>query len=305
MAPSVKMRPTIDPNPNEPDWELGWRYETVRTADGKEEVITIPLTPDEALHPEEGYVMPVNTDHARITNDLNDLLGMHYHGHPELTVFADLVFKWDHAEIGSFAPDIAIVPHVRNPAAPRREFRVAEEGTRPLLVFEVVSPSSRRGDRMIKVRDYPRVGVQEYIYIDHWQRRGQTIWEIAGFRLAGDHYLPIIPDEDGAIYSETLNLRIGIEEGQIWIEDSDTGTELLTHLKTEQARRAAEEQAQAEAVARRAAEEQAQAEAVARRAAEEQAQAEIAARQTLEARLADLETQMRRLQEQSATKNSK
>jgi Uma2 family endonuclease len=295
MAPSTPTRRRIETPSNEPNWDLGWRYETIRTADGKEEVITVPLTPDEALHPEEGYIMPMNTDHARLTQDLNEMLGAHYRNHPELTVFDDLVFKWDHAEIRSFSPDIAIVPHVRNPSATRGEFRVAEEGTRPLLVIEVVSPQSRNGDRVIKVRDYPQVGVQEYIYIDHWERRGQTIWEIAGFRLAGDRYLPIIPDEDGAIYCETINLRIGIEDGRVWIEDGNTGEELLTHQKTQEA-------LQAEAAARQAAEEQAHVEATARQAAEEQAHAEAAARRTLEARLAELEAQIRQLQEPKRSK---
>lgn len=326
MAPATQTRPTLAPDPHEPDWNLGWRYERVRTADGKEEVITIPLTPDEALHPEEGYVMPVHTEHERVVNDLRDMLHAHYADQAEITVFCDLVFKWDHAEIRSFAPDIAVVPHVRNPTADRGEFRVAEEGTRPLLVIEVVSPTSRTGDRVTKVRDYPQVGVQEYIYIDHWQRRRQIVWEIAGFRLSGDRYLPIVPDEDGAVYCETLNLRIGVEEGRVWIEDGNTGSELLTHRQTQQAlqaeaaarqaaeeqaqaeaaaRQAAEEQAQAEATARQAAEEQAQAEATARQAAEEQAQAEATARRTLEARLAELEEQMRRLQKQNNTKSAK
>lgn len=296
MASSTQTRPATTPNPNAPDWRLGWRDERVRTADGKEEIVQIPLTPDEALHPEEGYTMPVHTEHERIVNELRDMLRAHYAANTDITVFCDLVFKWDHPEIRPFAPDIAIVPQVRNPTADRGEFIVTNEGTRPLLVIEVVSPSSRTGDRVIKVRDYPQVGVQEYLYIDHWQRRGQTVWEIAGFRLDGDRYLPIVPDEDGAVYCEALNLRIGVEAGRVWIEDGNTGRELLTHLQTQQALQIAEAQAQAEAAARRAAEEQAQAEATARRVAEEQAQAEAAARQSLEARLAELEAQLRQLQ---------
>lgn len=255
------------------DWSLGWRYETVRTPDGKQTQVRIPLTPEEALHPQEGYVMPIRTLHDLITDDLCDMLRAYYKTQPAITIFHDLVFAWDHPDVRPYAPDIAITPNVRDPKADRGQFVVAEEGTRPLCIIEIVSPSSREGDRVKKVNDYALVGVQEYVYIDHWTRKGQTVWEVTGYRLHENHYLPMLPDEDGALYCETLGLRIGVEDGQVWLEDGNTGKDLLTNLKAQQALQETTERLQAEKEAREAAEKRAQAEAQARQAAEAQAQA--------------------------------
>lgn len=241
------------------DWSLGWRYETVRTPDGKQTQVRISLTPEEALHPQEGYVIPVSTFHETMTNDLCDMLRAFYETQPEITIFHDLVFEWDHPDVRPYAPDVAIIPNVRNPKADRGQFVVAEEGTRPRCIIEIVSPSSREGDRVKKVNDYALVGVQEYVYIDHWTRKGQTVWEVAGYRLHENRYLPMLPDEDGALYCETLGLRIGVEAGQVWLEDSNTGEDLLTNLKARQALRETTERLQTETEARAAAETQAQA----------------------------------------------
>lgn len=49
-----------------------------------------------------------------------------------------------------------------------------------------------------------------------------------------------MPDEDGASYCQSVGLRIGIENGKVWVEDTETGQDLLTHLATQQALRVAE-----------------------------------------------------------------
>lgn len=227
------------------EWALGWRYESVRNENGQTQLVRIPLTPEEALHPQEGYIMPIRTDHDRISDDLCDMLRPHLEAQTNTVVFHDLVFVWDHAEVKPYAPDVAVVPHVRNPGENRSQFVVSEEGTRPLLIIEVVSPRSREADRVTKVRDYARVGVQEYVYIDQRTYKGTVIWEVVGFRLQEGVYLPILTDEDGAIYLTTLNLRIGIEDGKVWLEDGVTGENLLNNLEAQRARRAAEARASA------------------------------------------------------------
>jgi len=236
MSTAILPPQQIAPTPvAESDWSLGWRYERVRTANGKEEEIRVPLTPAEALHPQEGYTMPVRTLHDRVADDLCDMLRPHCEQQADVAVFHDLVFVWDHPEIGNYAPDVAVVPNVRNRAADRGTFEVATEETRPSLVIEIVSPKTREADRVKKVKDYALVGIQEYIYIDHTTRRGKESWEIAGFRLDGDRYLPMLPDEDGAYFCETVGLCIGMEDGQVWLEDVNTGEDLLTNQKVRKA----------------------------------------------------------------------
>jgi len=277
-------------SPAELDWPFGWREEVIRSAAGNLETIRIPLTAEEALHPKEGYIMPERTEHDFISDNLCDMLRAHYEHHPEMAVFRNLIFQWDRLRIKPFAPDVAVVPGVKERDRNRTRFVVANEGTRPSLVIEVVSTNSRKADRVTKVRDYARVGVAEYVYIDSRQRKGETVWEIAGFRLEGGEYVPIVPDEDDAIFCESVGLRIGIENDDVWLEDANTGENLLTNLQARRALREAE---------LRAAEAEAQVAEAEAQAAEAEARATIEgqARQAAEARLAEVETQLRQLLE--------
>lgn len=264
--------------PAEPDWSLGWRYEISYKPNGEQTAVRIPLTPEEARHPKEGYVIPERTEHDIISDDLSDMLRIHLDNEPETAVFRNLVFAWDLPEIGSYAADIAVVPQVCDRHANRGQCDVTEEGTRPSLAIEIVSPTSRQDDRVRKVQDYERLGIDEYVYIDIRTRRGKPVGEIAGYRLQQNRYVPMVTDEDGALYLETINCRIGVEEDRVWLEDSTTGENLLTNL---QAQRALGE------------------ERVARQAAESRAAAEEEAHQAAEALIAELEAQIRLLQQQT------
>lgn len=255
------------PHPPEPDWSLGWRYEIAYTAHGEQRTVRIPLTPEEARHPKEGYVMPERTEHDLLSDDLSDMLRAHVENEPEMAVFRNLVFEWDQPDIKSYAPDIAVVPHVSERYASRGQFVVAEEGTRPSLVIEIVSRSSRQDDRVQKVQDYERLGIQEYVYIDIRTRRGHLVGEVAGYRLQKQRYVPLLPDEDDALYLESINCRIGLEGDKVWLEDSATGENLLTNLQAQRALRA-----------------------------------EKAARQVAEARIAELEAKLQLLQQQQTPK---
>jgi Uma2 family endonuclease len=225
------------------DWSRGWREEQQRTPEGRVERIRIPLTAEEALHPKEGYVMPERSEHDFISDDLCDMLRAYFAKQPGMVVYRNLSFEWDDPAVKTLTPDVAVVPNVQEPKRNRSQFVVASEQTRPMLIVEIVSPSSREADRVTKVKSYARVGVAEYVYIDSRVRKGQILWEIAGYRLEDGHYTPMLPDEDGALYCATVDLRIGIEDGKVWLEDAKTGQNLLTHLETQQALEQAQQRA--------------------------------------------------------------
>ena len=76
---------------------------------------------------------------------------------PEYEVFL-APFDWYLAEDTYFEPDLMVIPR---PPAPIQRF----EGT-PLLVVEVLSPSTRTADRVTKVDTYAKAGAPHYWIVD-------------------------------------------------------------------------------------------------------------------------------------------
>ncbi len=73
----------------------------------------------------------------------------------------------------------------------------------PVLVVEVVSPSSRQTDRVKKMALYARSGVLEYWIADPEQRT------LVVNVLEGQTYVPVAPDTEGLFVSRALpGLRI-------------------------------------------------------------------------------------------------
>lgn len=49
--------------------------------------------------------------------------------------------------------------------------------------------------------------------------------------------MPLLPDEDDALYLERINGCIRLEGDKVWLEDSATGENLLTNLQAQRALR--------------------------------------------------------------------
>lgn len=245
--------------------EAGWKIVPTIRPDGSDGYVYVPLTPEEFLHPEEDYRMPISAFHNRTNDALFDMLSGRYENDPTVEVFHDLLIDWDIPDLASHSPDSAVIFNVKSGKdINQTRFNVAVEGTRPSLIIEVVSPRYRKEDRVTKVEEYERARVLEYIILDQFRRGGQTVDEILGYELWQGRYRPMIPDEQQRLHSRTTGLFISLHDGKVILEDAVSGDRLLTfhelrERNSELAARAliAEQRASEEQQAREVAEQQA------------------------------------------------
>lgn len=119
---------------------------------------------------------------------------------------------------------------------PRRSWVVWEEdGRYPDLIIELLSPATASVDKTLKKNLYQdRFRTQEYFWFSP-----ETL-EFAGFRLMGRTYQPIPANSNGLLWSESLDLYLGIHNQQLRYFDP-TGQLIPT---PEEAAQLAQQQAQ-------------------------------------------------------------
>ncbi|MBD2737557.1 Uma2 family endonuclease, partial [Nostoc paludosum FACHB-159] len=149
------MTATTSQNLSDELAERGWRTEIVTQPDGSIDYVKIPLTSEEFLHPQEGYHLPNSTFHDDAAGDTKDMLTRRYANDSTAGVFRDLIIQWGIPNLKNHCPDTFVVFGIQNKEQNHTEFVVSEEGVRPSLIIEVVSPRYRKEDRQTKVKHYP------------------------------------------------------------------------------------------------------------------------------------------------------
>ncbi len=248
----------------------GWRdIETVHP-DGTSESVRIPLTLEDALHPQLGDVMPETPLHVRIRAYLYYVCRARTRHLAGVLVLSDVLVFWDIPDLKQHSPDIGVVFDVRDPDADRSSFNVAEEGTRPRVIIEIVSPSTRRNDIDKKVVQYHQAGVAYYIILDR-AREGDP-WVLRGYEHAAGGYVEMAKDARGRLWLEDLGCWLGADGQQVICYDGVTDAPIGDYLQIADDLQAAGDRIAAEQA--RAAEAQAQAAEAQTQAAEAQARAE-------------------------------
>jgi Uma2 family endonuclease len=106
-------------------------------------------------------------------------------------------------------PDLFLVKQTEQ--RPRRSWVVWEEdGKYPDLIIELLSDSTASVDRTLKKELYQdRFRTPEYFWFS------PDTLELAGFRLIGHQYEAIAANESGWLWSEELNLFLGIHDQKL------------------------------------------------------------------------------------------
>jgi Uma2 family endonuclease len=286
----------------------------VELPSGKMELQEFPLTPEYFLDPQIGDQVVQSFRHWDQVRLLYDIVDRHAHARWEnVIVLSDQKLLWGHREWRRPSPDIAVIPEYRDwRTFIGSSFNVAKTGLRPCLIIEVVSFSNaaiRDTDLVDKVELYERERIREYLAIDPPQKINGERFQWIGYRLdERGRYLPIEPDDEGRIASETTGLAFGVSpDGQlVLVFDARTGERLLTapelfaREREEAARQREEAEQQRKEAERQREEAERQREKAERQLEEaerqrEEAERERAARENAEAELVRLREEIARL----------
>jgi Uma2 family endonuclease len=209
-------------------------------------------------------------------------------------------------------PDFFVVLGGVDGTKDRKRWVVWHEGGRyPDVIIEITSPSTKSKDTKDNLLLYSKVfRTREYYWYD------EASGELVGYRLQGDDYVPIAPNENGWLWSEVLGVWLGVSDLPYqgwryrWLRYYDAEGRLVpTGEEAERARAEAERQ-RAEQAEQRAARERLRREQERQRAeaerilreqerlreqAEQRAEQERLLREQAEQRLAELEAELKRL----------
>lgn len=216
------LQPQADP------FRYGWRYVRKERPDGSVEFDQVPLTLEDVLHPQDGDVMPQNTPHDRDWTYLGEVLRGQVADDPTALITSDLIIVWDVPGLKHHSPDLGVIFGVRDPQAERSSFSVAEEGVRPALLIEIVSPAYRVNDVETKVDHYHRAGVPWYVIVDREDMDGPV--RLIGYRAEADGYVQLPLDERGRLWLEPVGVWLGTQGNRV-VCYSETGEEIGDYVQ--------------------------------------------------------------------------
>jgi len=124
----------------------------------------------------------------------------------------------------SVAPDLFVVKGVAKQR--RRIYRLWEESVAPCVVIEVTSPSTRREDVTRKRALYARLAIREYYLYDPLAEYLRP--PLQGERLDRGAYQAMQPDEDGALRSDELDMRLRLVSGLLRFSDWESDQPFLS-----------------------------------------------------------------------------
>jgi Uma2 family endonuclease len=208
----------------QPDpFRYGWKEVPRKLPDGRTDYVNEPLTLEDLLHPEENYKIMNGSRHDDETSYLKEVIRTKLAPDKHALVLRDTGVYWDDPALKHHSPDVAVILGIREPREQWPSFHVAEEGVRPVLIIEVVSPSYRENDVETKFVQYHQARVPWYVIADRIQNEGPPT--LLGYRWEPGGYVEFAPDEQGRLLLEPVGLKLGIRGDRLALFDAITGEE--------------------------------------------------------------------------------
>ncbi len=245
-------QPAPKPTSGVPDpFYWGSRLQRVELAGRGSRLVEIPLTRDDLLDPQEGDMMVHGPLHGLFIRTLADMLDRRLDAE-DVAVFDDVKMLWGQPGVPDVVPDISVIQGIRDKWRDRASFSVAEEGVRPSLVIEVISPRYRELDEQDKLEIYRQAGIPEYLIVDITK----TPVELTGYRSSASGRYQASPGGSFVSWKTGLAFSAGTGDLEIVVEDVETGERLLTSSEEGAARRVAERRVSEAAAIRKELEDQ-------------------------------------------------
>ncbi len=142
--------------------------------------------------------------------------------YPTALVLSDTMVDWvgDTEGMRHHSPDISIILDVHEERDNWNSFNVAEQGTRPSLIIEIVSPAYRQNDTVTKVDHYLRCRVPCYVIVD--REDIERCPALIGRVLRGNAWRPLLPNDNGWLWLDAVGVYLGVENGRVRCFDPTT-----------------------------------------------------------------------------------
>ena len=176
----------------------------------------------------------------------------------EVFVATDLNLYFDVHHLGWYKrPDwfaVVGVPRFYDNKDLRLSYVIWQEGISPLIVIELLSPSTEKEDLGKTVRGRKKRPTKWEVYerilrVPYYFAYNRLNQEIRAFKLGGDTYIPFLPDEQGRYIISSIELGLGLWQGRYqyiennWLRWFDRDGNLIkTEVEQERQRTAEAEQ---------------------------------------------------------------
>jgi len=226
---AVPETPWLTTETNDP-YIYGWREVARINEDGIRYFHRLPLSLEDILHPQEDDVRMHSYDHEKKCHYLSNVIQRQIQHDPTAVMLADVRVAWAKAGVKPHTPDISVVFGVKR-VQNWSTFYEAIEGTRPQVVIEITSPSTRHLDLVDKFDEYERVGLAYYVLIDNYDEKGHWRPRLLGYELVANQYQSLRPNAQGWLWLEPLRLWLTVDEHGALSSYDEHGTLLLDYTE--------------------------------------------------------------------------